>query len=145
MKCHILLNILGPLSLLVVNNIPRVTFEFFLRIQKGSVPLHDDIVTFLKLPTLDPEKKRDYISNTNSNFSIIGTLKDFPDFYILWPLEQIYRNIFQTAEKHILPQSSIGTENTAGNTNMHTTVNSITCSIVSCLWSYSVAEITNES
>jgi hypothetical protein len=28
---------------------------FFFRAQTGSVPLHDDMVTFVKLPTLDPE------------------------------------------------------------------------------------------
>jgi hypothetical protein len=43
--------------LLVVNNMSSVTFEFFLRIQTGSVSLHDVMVTFVKLPTSDPERK----------------------------------------------------------------------------------------
>jgi len=47
--------LLCSLYLLVVNNIARVTLEFFLRIQTGSASLHDDIVTFVKLPTSDPE------------------------------------------------------------------------------------------
>lgn len=41
----------------MVNDISSVTFEFFFKIQTGSVSLHDDMVTFVKLPAVDPEKE----------------------------------------------------------------------------------------
>lgn len=47
--------------------------ELFFRTQTGSVPLHDDMVTFVKFPTLDPEKKV-WPHNTNSIFSMTGAL-----------------------------------------------------------------------
>jgi hypothetical protein len=47
--------------------------EFRFRTQTGSVSLHDDMVTFVKLPTLDPEKKI-WPHNTNSIFSMTGAL-----------------------------------------------------------------------
>jgi len=50
-----------------------VTLEFLFRIQTGSVPLHDDMVIFVKFPTLDPEKNV-WPHNTNSIFSMTNKM-----------------------------------------------------------------------